>query len=97
MEVPEKVAQPNQIAKKKIKQLNDTEFEGIKELGETYENWWTISSREFKDYKNYPPLTLSNGTKIEIITEGQMRLNQAFNCIALFVLFFLVLLILHQS
>lgn len=79
-EVPEKAAQSNQAPNKKIKKLNDTEFEGIKELGLVYESWWTISSREFKDYKNYPPLTLSNGNKIEILTEGNMRLNPAFNC-----------------
>jgi carbonic anhydrase len=79
-EIPEKVVQPNPSSKKKIKTLKDDEFQGNKELGLVFENWWTISSREFKDYKNYPPLTLSNGTKIEIITNGTSRLNPAFNC-----------------
>ena len=77
-QVPETQAKDSGPA---VRSLDNTEFKGIKAHGLTFEGWWTVSSREFKDYRNYPPLTLVNGTIIEIqADEKNMRYNYAANC-----------------
>eukprot|EP00340_Litonotus_pictus_P002354 CAMPEP_0170516818 /NCGR_PEP_ID=MMETSP0209-20121228/2950_1 /TAXON_ID=665100 ORGANISM="Litonotus pictus, Strain P1" /NCGR_SAMPLE_ID=MMETSP0209 /ASSEMBLY_ACC=CAM_ASM_000301 /LENGTH=565 /DNA_ID=CAMNT_0010801861 /DNA_START=426 /DNA_END=2123 /DNA_ORIENTATION=+ len=62
--------------------MNHTHLIPPKEPGDTWQEWWSIQSHEFKNYKRHPPLTLPNGTTIEIMTldSNRMRFNPAFNC-----------------
>lgn len=63
------------------KELDESENNNHKEPGDQYDNWFTIYSREFKDYSRHPALKLPNGTVIEIgVNNRNMRVNNAFNC-----------------
>ena len=66
-----------------LRPLNEDELTSKNTIpaGDTWMEWWSISSPDFKNHERHPPVLLTNGTAIEIQVDSEFnRFNPAFYC-----------------